>query len=75
MNLLHICAHYDEGKLLSVAWLPVGQSTMSTFRWVFWLAAAVLCQLDASYVCLYVCVYSSLNKYIPVLLTLWAHAV
>lgn len=31
MNSLNIGAHYHKGKLLSVAWLPVGQSTMSTF--------------------------------------------
>lgn len=51
MNLLHICAHYSDGKLWSVAWLPVGRSTMSIFTWVFWLAAAVFCQLDSVRAC------------------------
>lgn len=71
MNSLHICAHYNEGKLWSVAWLPAGQRTMSTFTWVFWLAAAVFCQLEALQVCVCVCVcvdvcvhaQSSPNKY------------
>ena len=77
MNSLHICAHYDEGKLLSVAWLPVGQSTMSTFTWVFWLAAAVFCQLDTSCVCVFVCMCALIQlqtTQIPVLFTPQAHA-
>lgn len=56
MNSLHICAHYDEGKLLSVPWLPMGQSMMSTFTCIFWLAAAVFCQLDALCMCMCMCV-------------------
>lgn len=83
MNSLHICAHYNEGKLWSVAWLPAGQRTMSTFTWVFWLAAAVFCQLEALQVCVCVClcwcvcaraIISEQIQYIPVLLTLRAHA-
>lgn len=58
MNLLHICAHYEGAKLLSVPWLPVGQIMMGIFTCIFWLAAAVFCQLDTLSVC--VCVYVSM---------------
>ena len=60
MNLLHICSHYDDGKLFSVAWLPGGQSMMSTFTRAFWLAAAVICQLDVLCVHVYTDLCASL---------------
>lgn len=80
MNLLHICAHYEGAKLLSVAWLPVGQIMMGIFTCIFWLAAAVFCQLDTLSVCvcmclcLCVCMLRFIAKHTPVPFAPQAHA-
>lgn len=69
-NELHICTHYSEAELWSVAWLPVGQSVIGT---IMCFLVAISCLLPIMWTCVRACSFA--DKCIPVLPALQAHAV